>query len=53
VHADHAPEGYRRKRLRDIKRLHLDRRERAGHPGHPFVHLDVGMATARNANSSG
>jgi tetratricopeptide (TPR) repeat protein/GT2 family glycosyltransferase len=41
--ADHTPEGRRRKLHRDIRLLHLDRRER---PNHPFVHFNFGMTYA-------
>jgi tetratricopeptide (TPR) repeat protein len=38
--ADHSPEGRKSKLRRDIRLLHLDRRER---PNHPFVHFNFGM----------
>jgi GT2 family glycosyltransferase/tetratricopeptide (TPR) repeat protein len=41
--ADHSREGRKRKLLRDMKLLRLDRRER---PNHTFVHFNLGMTYA-------
>jgi O-antigen biosynthesis protein len=41
--ADHSADGRKRKLLRDLKLLRLDRRER---PSHTFVHFNLGMTYA-------